>query len=206
MAASRVPLRPPPERNALACANLRLAYDLAWRLARGRPALVRRLGGVDDVIQTACLALVRAAELWDPARGAFAAYAGACMRGVILQAARAADLIRVPDSLRRGARAAARRRLRVARLAPAGPPEEGVPEPAAPPGPDLAEAEERAALLGRLRAALPGLPERERAAVLLCDLGGLRQEEAGRRLGCSKQWVCALRGQARARLRGLLVV
>jgi RNA polymerase sigma factor (sigma-70 family) len=199
-------LRSPEERNALACAHLPLAYDLAWRLARTRPALVHRLGGPEDVIQTACVALLRAAELWDPARGEFTTYATACMRGQVLQAVRAADLIRLPDSLRREARSATRRRLRVARLAAGDPGGEEILDPAAPAGPDPAEAEERAALLGRLLAALPRLPERQRAVLVLCDLGGLRQEDAGRRLGCSKQWVSALRARALAGLRRLLGV
>jgi RNA polymerase sigma factor (sigma-70 family) len=68
------------ERNALVVNNVRLAYWCVHKVAR------RRDRDLPDLLQVACMTLVRCAELFDPSRGApFAAYAAkAIIRRVLL--------------------------------------------------------------------------------------------------------------------------
>ena len=78
------------DRNALVVANLKLAYWIASRLRGCRD---------EDSRQTACLALIRAARLYDPARGPFGAYAGRCIwRRLLWERRRAWRVVR-PASL-----------------------------------------------------------------------------------------------------------
>ena len=67
------------DRNALVTANLRLAYWVACRCVH-KPD--------DDVKQVAALALVRAADGYDPALGLFSTYACVCVRRAIRDAVR----------------------------------------------------------------------------------------------------------------------
>ena len=79
--------------------------------------------------------------------------------------------------------------------------ETGGVETMAGPAPDPCRAERLAILdeeIGRL-------PERQRAAVMLCDLEGLAHEEAARRLGCPVGTVESRLSRGRQRLRGRLV-
>jgi RNA polymerase sigma factor (sigma-70 family) len=78
------------ERNALVVENLRL---VPWALLQYRPRLswaARALGGWRDAIQVGRLGLIRAAELWEPSRGAFSTYAVHWVRGKVRKAARRA--------------------------------------------------------------------------------------------------------------------
>jgi RNA polymerase sigma factor (sigma-70 family) len=68
-------------RNALVEANLPLVL---WTLNRCvRPALLARLE--DDLAQVGALALMRAAERYDPAKGTFGTFAHTCIRHVVLR-------------------------------------------------------------------------------------------------------------------------
>ncbi len=116
---------------------------------------------------------------------------------------RRASAVRVHDSLgpwlygvsrRVAARARATSLRRRAR-------ETGGVEAMAGPAPDPGRAEQLAILdeeIGRL-------PERQRAAVVLCDLEGLPHEEAARRLGCPVGTVESRLSRGRQRLRDRLV-
>ena len=116
---------------------------------------------------------------------------------------RRASAVRVDDSLgpwlygvsrRVAARARATSLRRRAR-------ETGGVEAVAGPAPDPGRAERLAILdeeIGRL-------PERQRAAVVLCDLEGLPHEEAARRLGCPVGTVESRLSRGRQRLRDRLV-
>ena len=65
--------------------------------------------------------------------------------------------------------------------------------------------EDQAELRGVLDDELARLPGRLRRAVILCDLEGLPQEEAARRLGCPLGTVKSRLSRARGRLKGRLL-
>ena len=116
---------------------------------------------------------------------------------------RRASAVRVDDSLGPwlygvSRRVAARERATALRRRAR---ETGGVEAAAGPAPDPDRAERLAILdeeIGRL-------PERQRAAVVLCDLEGLPHEEAARRLGCPVGTVESRLSRGRQRLRDRLV-
>ena len=116
---------------------------------------------------------------------------------------RKASAVRVDDSLGPwlygvSRRVAARARATALRR---GARETGGVEAVAGPAPDPGRAERLAILdeeIGRL-------PERHRAAVVLCDLEGLPHEEAARRLGCPVETVESRLSRGRQRLRDRLV-
>ena len=131
-------------------------------------------------------------------------YAAAdAFQATFLVLVRRARAVRVDDSLgpwlygvsrRVAARARATSLRRRAR-------ETGGVEAVAGPAPDPGRAERLAILdeeIGRL-------PERQRAAVVLCDLEGLPHEEAARRLGCPVGTVESRLSRGRQRLRDRLV-
>ena len=76
-----------------------------------------------------------------------------------------------------------------------------MPEPAAEPGPDPLEADERAA---RVRRALDTLPERQRTAVLLHRYEGLSHRDVAEAMDATEKAVESLLVRAYARLRGEL--
>jgi RNA polymerase sigma factor (sigma-70 family) len=157
------------ERNALVLEHRRLP---AWvyRKLRRRWWPVARLG-YDDATQAGFLALIRAAELWQPQRGRFTTYAVTSIRRRMLQEA-------------------AKPRLRCERL----PDGEGLPgRPAAEP---LSANECR-----RVRAAVAALPPHLRAVVEGWVTEGRPSRAAGRALGVSRQRVHQLRREALADLR-----
>lgn len=81
------------ERNALVLANLGLAYRTAYHIKAscGFAAV-----SVEDLIQEAILGLIRAAEIYDPAKAKFSTYATyACYRAA-LRCLTAQNLITVP--------------------------------------------------------------------------------------------------------------
>lgn len=80
--------RAPRERDALVRAYLTLVRVTVYRLAKSAPASIDR----DDLIAMGNLALVRAIDTWDPARGvAFETFALTPIRGAVLDALRARD-------------------------------------------------------------------------------------------------------------------
>jgi len=164
-------------RNALVTSNLGLVHHHARRFA-GR--------GVDhdDLVQVAAFGLMRAAELHDPARGAFGMYATIWIKSAMREAV---------ERARAGVSA--------------GPPveaEDVVDPGAVDPLEALADAERAA----RVRAAVAALPGRHRVVVEgRYGLDGgppLTLVEVAARLGVSKQRAHALEGAALATLRGLL--
>jgi RNA polymerase sigma factor (sigma-70 family) len=93
----------------------------------------------------------------------------------------------------RRARANADRRRGVERQAPLPPPQ--------PDGPSEAAGRE---VLAIVEEELARLPERFRAPLMLCGLGGLSKAEAARQLGCKTGTVASRLARARERLRGRL--
>lgn len=81
------------ERNALVLANLPLAR---WALRRRR-GLARTRLDPDDAYQEACVGLLRAAERWNPARGAFSTVAYLSCRSRLHRAAQLATLVHLPE-------------------------------------------------------------------------------------------------------------
>lgn len=82
-------------RNKLVADNFPLVKYIARDLWE-RDKLIHRLGQLDDAIQTGVLALIRAAELWDPqGKASFGTYAGIAIRRWIRQAAERSGLISV---------------------------------------------------------------------------------------------------------------
>src|SRR4051794_20459050 len=95
----RPALRGTEERNALVLQHRYLPRYVAGRLAH-HPA-VRRLGP-EEAESLGYLALLRAAELYDPARGAtFCTYAYQCVARALTRGGRVDSLIRVPPPGRR---------------------------------------------------------------------------------------------------------
>jgi RNA polymerase sigma factor (sigma-70 family) len=131
---------------------------------------VARLG-FDDATQAGFLALIRAAELWQPERGPFSTYAVTSIRRKMLHEA-------------------LKPRLRCDRL----PQDESLPErPAAEP---LSANE-----CQRVRAAVAALPPRLRAVVEGWVKEGQPNRTTGQTLGVSRQRVHQLRREALADLR-----
>jgi RNA polymerase sigma-70 factor (ECF subfamily) len=71
-------------------------------------------------------------------------------------------------------------------------------------GPNSDPDPDRSELLARLDEEIGRLPERYRAAVVLCDLGRLSHEEAARQLGCAVGTVGSRLARGRQRLRDRL--
>jgi RNA polymerase sigma factor (sigma-70 family) len=157
------------ERNALVLEHQRLPAWVYNQLRR-RWWPVARLG-YEDATQAGFLALIRAAELWQPELGKFSAYAVTSIRRKMLA-----------EALKPG--------LRCERL----PEDEGLPErPAAEP---LSANERR-----RVRAAVAALPPRLRTVVEGWVNEGQPNRVTGRALGVSRQRVHQLRQTALADLR-----
>jgi RNA polymerase sigma factor (sigma-70 family) len=157
------------ERNALVLEHRRLPAWVFNQLRR-RCWPVARLG-FDDATQAGFLALIRAAELWRPERGAFTTNAVTSIRRRMLQEA-------------------TKPRLRCDRL----PDGESLPgRPAAEP---LSAHECR-----RVRAAVAALPPHLRVVVEGWVMQGQANRATGRTLGVSRQRMHQLRRQALADLR-----
>jgi RNA polymerase sigma factor (sigma-70 family) len=157
------------ERNALVLEHRRLPAWVYLRLRR-RWWPVARLG-YDDATQAGFLALIRAAELWQPELGKFSAYAVTSIRRKMLQ-----------EALKPG--------LCCERL----PEEESLPERAATEPLSAHECQ-------RVRAAVAALPPRLRAVVEGWVNEGQANRATGRALGVSRQRVHQLRQEALADLR-----
>jgi RNA polymerase sigma factor (sigma-70 family) len=157
------------ERNELVLEHQRLPAWVFNKLRR-RWWPVARLG-FDDATQAGFLALIRAAELWQPERGPFSTYAVTSIRRKMLNEALKPE-------------------LRCERL----PEDEGLPErPAAEP---LSASE-----CQRVRAAVAALPAHLRAVVEGWVMEGQPNRVTGLALGVSRQRVHQLRREALADLR-----
>jgi DNA-directed RNA polymerase specialized sigma subunit len=185
---------PQEGRNALVLDHLDIARWAALAMARRGAALLRAPGSLEDLEQEARLALVRAAGLWDAARGVpFAHYARRALKHRLQDVIGPGGVIRLPAGF--GWRAG---------CAPE-PVVEGLPRrlgeelPAREPdpGPDPAT-------LAALRRALDSLPPRERQLLTWKFVDGLKGTPLGRRAGVSKSRASRLVRQALARLRGML--
>ncbi|MEJ0063177.1 MAG: sigma-70 family RNA polymerase sigma factor [Alphaproteobacteria bacterium] len=132
-------------------------------------------GEAEEIVQDICLRLWRQPEIWRPDRGAFRSW----LDRVIVNAC--LDRIR-------------RRRWHGGEVS------EEWPDPAPDAMSVLAAAEEQVAV----RQAILQLPERQRAAVLLVEYRGMRQEEAARSMGLSLEALESLLARARRKLKVLL--
>lgn len=179
--------------------NLPLVRLVVGRLWHRRD--VREMGA--DAYQEGRLALVRAAELFDEARGfAFATYAYRCILRRVLRASLEQRLIAVPSGLcgeRDQYRAQARRMWCVrARGWDSADDFVAVVDDLAQPAPTDCASVDRADLLEWV---FRRLPPKEAGALRLLFLEGLTQQEAAQRLGVSQQRVHELRENAFRRVR-----
>jgi RNA polymerase sigma factor (sigma-70 family) len=174
-------VRPRQERNDLVVGHLGLARQLAGQWARrGRAGPAQ----ADDLLQAACLGLLRAAELWEPGRGApFAPYAVCWVRRSLRAHCHADRLIRVPAGA----------------AAPQAVPLAHCPDPRAPAGP-TADAEAAEAL----RAAVARLAPPERRVLRGLYWQGLSWADLAAQMEVSKAYLAILRNRALARLRAIL--
>lgn len=204
---TRPPLRDWRERNVLFLSCLPLTRKLAAKAWR-RGGLVRRVGSFADLLGEAYLVLMRAAELYDPARGVkFCSYAGECVKLALHRLARTEGIIRLPDWGRYRDKGypetyeAALRALRVRRLvvrAAGGELPLDLPQPGTEEGPSYPH----------LYEALSRLPRKLRRVLEwrfgLCGREPRSLTALAARLRVSKQRASQLYGQALAELRGLL--
>lgn len=176
--------RSPQERNQLALANDRLAWQTVRKLP---PGLVTLLGGDDECGQIARLALLRAADLFDDTKGyKFSTYAVNCMRGNLLSALERAPLIHGPLGGQEPQRPIPR--VHLADL--------NNWQDKAPTAEEVASRSER---VERVRQAIDRLPKRQRQ-IITGRLAGQTLEECGQNLGVTKQRVRQLEQQAHERL------
>lgn len=108
-------LRTTEERNALVVANLGLVGCVLQRVARryGLPSAASD----DDLYQEGVLGLLRAAELYDEARGCqFSTFACNAIFDRVMKGLKRAELIWIPEYVQGEGRAGLRARLRPARL------------------------------------------------------------------------------------------
>lgn len=165
---------------------------------------------LDALLSDVHLAVLRARDDWDPARGAgFGTLATARVRGAILEHFRTAQ-----DLKRRAyARLKAGQEPRADELPPVplhAPVRGGEGEPLTlleslpDPGPETGHAALTRLRDRALHAYVDGLPEKTRRAVRGCYLDGKTQPEVARELGLSKERVRQLCEQGRERLKPLM--
>lgn len=189
--APALPRRPDAdaERNRTAEDNAGLVWSQMARMRMcGR-------GDADDLFQAGMLALLRAAERYDPAGPArFGTYACAAVRRAILREAGRADAFASPPTCPGGPR-------RRASPLPAPAPDGGdMPPPAdaraADPGAEAARRE----LRGHIEEALAKLHPHHAEIVRLRYLGGLTQSQVGGRLGVTQAAVSQMEEAALSEL------
>ena len=154
------------ENEALVTENLDLAAGLALIIFRLFPAAVE----VEDLVGAGQVALVEAAQRYQPDRGEFRAYASARVRGAMIDAIRSSNIV--------GRRAYANGvRVSVGSLAaPIKPDGDGTLEEVIPdPRPSVEEIVEQRAQLAEILS----LPEREREIVIRAAAGEQQVEIAG---------------------------
>lgn len=198
-------LRGPAERDALAVANLGLARAAAVLFRAALHPAARRSYSFDDALADSYLGLLRAAELFDPAKGEFSTIAFWHMRQVMRRAARRDRLVpmpeyrflegAVPPPVRTGYGAMTGSRV--------GDRERGAADALADtPEPDRGDAEhrEREAACEEFRAAVALLPEPYRV-VLEMRAAGKTLAEVGDALGITREAVRQRQGKAVGALR-----
>lgn len=195
MSGRSAPMRDIAARNALVEANMGL-IDCAWRTVRHVHDVARL--GVQDAFQAGALGLIKAAELWDEARGTqFSTYAVPAIRRAILAAARLQKLVQVPLYLQdRDSGYAPPSMFEVS---------EAIPDHDAPdPGDLFAEVEDREAWAERVLEAMAELPEDCRRVMRARFWQGLTLSETARRLGITRESVRATQRRAMRFLREAL--
>lgn len=184
------------ERNELVEANLGLAGHAVKLFARSSPAAIDVLGGFDDAMQIAYVALIRAAERFDPSIARFSTFAIRSMCCALASAGKDAGLIRIPRWLDGERRAAALER--VAALSLHGVRGDGLD----PPAPLEVDPDGR---LPAIREAMRCLTARQRF-VLSRRSHGARLADLAAELGLCRERVRQIEAQALAHLRRLLGV
>jgi RNA polymerase sigma factor (sigma-70 family) len=190
--------------------NRGLAFTYAFRLEAARPDLVAALGGRDDVVQLGLLGMFRAAEIWQPERGAaFSTFAWFHLKCVVGRAyEQTGSTIRVPSHPVGGTRAENLARVQAFPFAEDA--DGRVVEPAAPADdaddlrPDLED-------LAAVRAAVEQLPPVEREVIEAYyftpgggGAGGESLAVIGRRRGLSRERIRQIRDAALDMLRETL--
>lgn len=174
------------------------------------PASYRRLLPEDDLMQVGWLALMRAAELYDPSRGfKWSTYAIVSVRRrIVHEAMNQAGVVRVPASQGgqgdTGAWFEAAARARASRLKPSsrdGFDSEYSPGNEPPSGDDTAADAVRNVTAEAVRDGLKYLVGRQRVVIRMRYFEHLTLREIGRRLGVSREMVRQVEEQALARLR-----
>jgi RNA polymerase sigma factor (sigma-70 family) len=180
-------------KEALITENLRLApYCVRRFLSRYRIPPVLGLD-TEDLVSEAFLALCRAADMWDPARGAFSTYAVVAINNWLINVCKLD-------------RASIRTEIEMISLdTPVGESEEErlmdlLPDQAR----DLEEVVMSRSLADDLRAAVRELPERDRA-VMTALIQGETPSELARAYGCSRQRIEQIQSRAFRRLKNRLV-
>src|SRR5215210_8794715 len=179
-------------KEALITQNLRLApYCVRRFLSRYRIPPVLGLD-TEDLVSEAFLALCRAADMWDPARGAFSTYAVVAINNWLINVCKLD-------------RASIRTELEMLSLdTPVGEAEEErlmdlLPDQ----GRDLEELVLSRILADDLRAAVRELPDRDRE-VMTALLQGETPSELARAYGCSRQRIEQIQSRAYRRLKNRL--
>lgn len=194
----------------LVTANLRLAHWQARQLHR-RYAHVRRLP-LEDVEGTAMLGLCRAAQSYDPARGAFSTYAYWVIRQHVMDAARRANVVTLPAQFAGNKREALPawmvERAEVVEAATVSLSwqrgDRGQPFEVPCPAEDLDAAIDQAAARKVLEGLMRRLPARWRKVVRMCCLEGRPLSEAAAELGVSKSRTQQLRNRAIEEMRRMV--
>ena len=149
---------------------------LAWAVAnKWRHRIAPEIADLDDLYATACLGLVKASRGFDPSKGRWSTYAGRCMDNEVLMAYRRSKrhvgLLRLDDPL-----AADGEETHADMLA----------DPLAVVSSERVEREDDRALV---RCALAGIAPRQRDAVVMVLGEGATLSDAGRRMGCHRNYV-----------------
>jgi RNA polymerase sigma factor (sigma-70 family) len=168
-------------------------YRLVWRVIRllfgacaETHAAVRHAGDLCDVFQAGVGGLLRAAELYDPAQGAFSTYAVHWIRRHIRYALRSGGLVAVPRTARARPGVSQLRQERGLEL----------PEGRAGAQEETDRADEREAGRRLLQSVLATLPARDARVLRRHYMDGLSMEEVAAELGLSRQRVCQLARRA----------
>jgi len=191
----RPPLRGPDERNALAVRHLGLARMAARRFLRLRPGAEAQYP-LDEAEADGYLGLLRAAELFDPARGcAFGTYAMPWIVQRMMSGLRRSEVVKAPEERKRTAAlpSVLSADWQDRRFTDDGPADR------APPAEEALARREEAERVRAWAAAL--LTDRQRHALLLCVERGWTLARAGRSLGMARQRVHQLRNAALEALR-----
>lgn len=174
--------------------NMGLAGKAADRFQRAYPTPARAVGDFEELVQIALVGIIRAAQLYDPAKARFSTYAVTCAFYSLCRAAKRTTLIAIPQQITGDERTALVERLSPVSLDVA---IEIDREPEARPAEDLSD--ERAAF----HRALSSLPARHRRILRLLSRG-LSRAAIGRRMGYSRERIGQLEAEAVQLVRGLL--